>query len=194
MIDTKGKHQIVIVGYKNATLTNEFFWWLSAEFTGSITIIEPSQLELCDNSAFIVSVNKDEVERLSVIEQIKHSAFVTFVHSTAVLHNECQILPGTFVGPHAGIYYNASVGNHCIIAPNTVISHNTKIGSNNIIQPGTIIAGSCSIGNNCVFGLRSTVVDKIKICNNVNIGAGAMVTKNIVESGYYLGSPARKKL
>ena len=41
-------------------------------------------------------------------------------------------------------------------------------------------------------GAGSTVIDHISICDNVMIGAGAVVVKDIMESGTYVGIPARK--
>jgi UDP-3-O-[3-hydroxymyristoyl] glucosamine N-acyltransferase len=194
MIRTQGKSKLVIVGYTQATITNEFHWWLSTEFSGPISIVEPKDLTIDNNTAYIVSVTKDAAERLAVIAQLHNSALVTFVHSSAVLHQHCQIGPGTFIGPYTGVYYNASIGLHCIVSPNSMISHNTVIGENTIVQPGTIVAGSCSIGNNCVLGLRSTVIDNIRISDNISIAAGALITKNLTEPGTYIGSPARKRL
>ena len=47
------------------------------------------------------------------------------------------------------------------------------------------------IGNNVSIGSNATILP-IEICDNVVIGAGAVVTKNIVESGVYVGNPAKK--
>ena len=49
----------------------------------------------------------------------------------------------------------------------------------------TIIADNVSIGSN------ATILP-VNICAKVVIGAGSVVTKNIVESGVYAGNPARK--
>jgi acetyltransferase-like isoleucine patch superfamily enzyme len=51
--------------------------------------------------------------------------------------------------------------------------------------------GSTYIGNGVSIGSNATILP-VKICDNVVIGAGAVVTKDIVESGTYIGSPARK--
>jgi acetyltransferase-like isoleucine patch superfamily enzyme len=40
------------------------------------------------------------------------------------------------------------------------------------------------------IGTNATVLP-VMICDNVVIGAGAVVTKNITESGIYVGNPAR---
>jgi acetyltransferase-like isoleucine patch superfamily enzyme len=50
---------------------------------------------------------------------------------------------------------------------------------------------STTIGNHVSIGSNATILP-ITICENVVIGAGAVVTKNIVEPGVYAGNPARK--
>ncbi len=47
------------------------------------------------------------------------------------------------------------------------------------------------IGDNVSIGSNATILP-IEICDNVVIGAGAVVTKNIIEAGTYAGNPARK--
>jgi acetyltransferase-like isoleucine patch superfamily enzyme len=48
-----------------------------------------------------------------------------------------------------------------------------------------------TVGDNVSIGSNATILP-VEICNNVIIGAGAVVTKNIVEPGTYAGNPARK--
>jgi acetyltransferase-like isoleucine patch superfamily enzyme len=46
------------------------------------------------------------------------------------------------------------------------------------------------IGNNVSVGTNATIMP-VSICDHVVIGAGAVVTKSITESGIYVGNPAR---
>jgi acetyltransferase-like isoleucine patch superfamily enzyme len=47
------------------------------------------------------------------------------------------------------------------------------------------------IGDNVCIGSNSTILP-VRICDDVVIGAGSVVTKNILESGKYAGNPVRK--
>jgi acetyltransferase-like isoleucine patch superfamily enzyme len=49
---------------------------------------------------------------------------------------------------------------------------------------------STKLGNRVSIGTNATVLP-VMICDHVVIGAGAVVTKNITESGIYVGNPAR---
>jgi acetyltransferase-like isoleucine patch superfamily enzyme len=47
------------------------------------------------------------------------------------------------------------------------------------------------VGDNVSIGSNATILP-VDICNNVVIGAGSVVTKNIIEPGIYAGNPAKK--
>jgi sugar O-acyltransferase (sialic acid O-acetyltransferase NeuD family) len=191
MINLQERTKIAIVGYNQATITQEFYWWIGQEFT-NVEIIEPANLIPNDDTAYIISVTKDKHERQTLIDTLSNNALATFIHSSAIIHGNANINQGVFIGPNVSIYFNVEIDKHSIVAPYSMVSHNTKIGTNTILHPGVMIAGSCNIGSHCLFGMRSTIIDKIDICNNVFIGAGSLVTKNIIDSGNYTGSPARK--
>jgi acetyltransferase-like isoleucine patch superfamily enzyme len=47
------------------------------------------------------------------------------------------------------------------------------------------------IGNNVSIGTNSTILP-VKIADDIVVGAGAVVTKDLLEPGIYAGNPARK--
>jgi acetyltransferase-like isoleucine patch superfamily enzyme len=49
---------------------------------------------------------------------------------------------------------------------------------------------STKIGNGVSVGTNATILP-VSICDQVVIGAGAVVTKDIMEPGIYAGNPAR---
>lgn len=60
-------------------------------------------------------------------------------------------------------------------------------------QSGMETKGPLEIGENCWFGTRVTVLDAAqKITPNSVFAASAVVTKPIIESGVYMGIPAKK--
>ena len=192
MIDTQGRGRVIIVGFEEATISQEFQWWISDEIGQQVEIVSPDSLIVSNDAAYIVSVTKEIALRKRIIVQLKNSALATFIHKSVVLHGDSHISPGVFIGPHTSIYFNAEIGAHSIIAPYSMVSHGTKIGVSTMLHPGSMIAGSCTVGDYCLLGMRSTVIDKIDICDNVFVGAGSLITKNITESGNYVGSPARR--
>jgi sugar O-acyltransferase (sialic acid O-acetyltransferase NeuD family) len=72
------------------------------------------------------------------------------------------------------------------------IGHDSIIGDFNIINPSVNISGGVKLGSEILLGTGSQILQYKQICNKNIIGAGAVVSKNIDESGVYVGIPARK--
>ena len=121
---------------------------------------------------------------------------------------DCTIGDDTFVGPFVEIQKGVVIGSKCKIQSHAFICELVTIGNNCFISHGAMFindlfenggpAGgkkelwkSTQIGNNVSIGTNATILP-IKICDNVVIGAGSVVTKDITESGVYVGNPARK--
>ena len=60
------------------------------------------------------------------------------------------------------------------------------------ISCGARLAGTVTVGNGTWVGIGSTVSNNITIGSDIMIGAGAVVVKDIIEKGTYVGVPARK--
>jgi UDP-3-O-[3-hydroxymyristoyl] glucosamine N-acyltransferase len=67
------------------------------------------------------------------------------------------------------------------------IAHNVILGENSAIAASCAIAGSTKIGKNFRMGGLSGVLGHLKICDNVSVGAHTLITKDIKESGDYVG-------
>ena len=119
----------------------------------------------------------------------------------------CSIGNNCFVGPFVEIQKDVTIGNNTKVQSHTFICELVTIGNNCFIGHGVmfindLFAGggpaqgdkskwkSTTIGNNVSIGSNATILP-IEICDNVVIGAGAVVTKNITQSGIYAGNPAK---
>lgn len=82
----------------------------------------------------------------------------------------------------------------------TIVVHgNARIGKNCRLQEGVTIGATngsheaATVGDNCYFGSGAKVIGAVTIADDVAVGAGAVVTKDIKESGTsWAGIPARK--
>jgi len=121
---------------------------------------------------------------------------------------ECTIGSNTFIGPFVEIQKGVVIGDNCRIQSHSFICELVTIGNNCFISHGamfindTFSAGgpaggnkdlwkSTVIGNNVSIGTNATIMP-VKITDNVVIGAGSVVTKDILEPGIYAGNPAKK--
>jgi len=142
----------------------------------------------------------------SSIRDVKFGDNVKLVEPCNVY--ECFIGNNVFIGPFVEIQKGVVIGNNTKVQSHTFICELVTIGDNCFIGHGVMFVNdlfsiggpargnkdlwkSTLIGNNVSVGSNVTLLP-VKICNNVVIGAGAVVTKDIVESGIYAGNPAKK--
>jgi acetyltransferase-like isoleucine patch superfamily enzyme len=120
----------------------------------------------------------------------------------------CTIGDHTSIGPFVEIQKGVTIGKHCKIQSHSFICELVTIGDNCFVSHGVMFindlfksgkpAGgvieywkSTNIGNNVSLGSNSTILP-VTICDNVVVGAGSVVTKDILDPGIYVGNPARK--
>jgi acetyltransferase-like isoleucine patch superfamily enzyme len=141
--------------------------------------------------------------------QIKDVNFGTNVKIVEPLNiYGCNIGDESFIGPFVEIQKGVIIGKNCKIQSHSFICELVTIGNNTVIAHGVMFINdlfatgkpangdknlwkSTIIGNNVSIGSNSTILP-INICDDVVIGAGSVVTKDIKESGIYLGNPAKK--
>lgn len=121
---------------------------------------------------------------------------------------ECFIGNNVFIGPFVEIQKGVVIGNNTKVQSHAFICELVTIGDNCFIGHGVMFVNdlfsiggpargnkdlwmSTKIGNNVSVGSNVTLLP-VKICDNVVIGAGAVVTKDIIEPGIYAGNPAKK--
>jgi acetyltransferase-like isoleucine patch superfamily enzyme len=72
------------------------------------------------------------------------------------------------------------------------VGHDVKIGDCNVFNPTVNISGGVHVKNNVLIGTGAQILQNLSICDESIVGAGAVVVKNIKETGIYAGIPARK--
>jgi acetyltransferase-like isoleucine patch superfamily enzyme len=120
----------------------------------------------------------------------------------------CVLQDNVFVGPFVEIQKNVEIGkntkvqSHCFICELVVVGDDCFIGHgvmflNDLFSNGGPAGGDKNLwaktrlGNNVSVGSNATILP-VEICDNVVIGAGSVVTKDILRPGVYAGNPARK--
>jgi len=85
-----------------------------------------------------------------------------------------------------------SMGSFNIFNLDCTIGHDVIIGNYNIINPSVNISGGANLANEILLGTGSQILQYKIISDKIILGAGAVVTKDLTESGIYVGSPAKK--
>ena len=121
---------------------------------------------------------------------------------------DCEMGDDCFIGPFVEIQKGVRIGERTKVQSHAFICELVTIGSDCFISHGAMfindvfkIGGpargkkelwrSTEVGNNVSIGTNATILP-VKIADNVVIGAGSVVTKDILEPGIYAGNPARK--
>lgn len=110
----------------------------------------------------------------------------------AIVSKRAYIGAGTIVMHGAIINADVKIGENCIINTKANIEHDIQIGSHVHVSTGAMINGQVQIGNEVLIGSNSVIRNVINICDQVVIGAGSVITKDILESGTYVGNPLKK--
>lgn len=119
----------------------------------------------------------------------------------------CHIGDDCFIGPFTEIQKNVTIGNRTKVQSHSFICELVTIGDDCFIGHGVMFVNdlfasggpaggdvskwkSTYVGNHVSIGSNATILP-VSITNNVVIGAGAVVTKDILQPGIYAGNPAR---
>lgn len=119
----------------------------------------------------------------------------------------CVIGTRSFIGPFTEIQKGAVIGARCRIQSHTFICDLVTIGDDCFVGHGVMFVndafqddapargdrnkyGETRIGNHVSIGSNATILP-VTIADRTVIGAGAVVTRDILVPGVYAGNPAR---
>lgn len=120
----------------------------------------------------------------------------------------CTLGDQVFIGPFTEVQRNVTIGARTKIQSHSFVCEFVDIGEDCFIGHGVMFINdpfikngpargdknfwrSTQIGNHVSIGSNATIMP-VKICDGAVIGAGAVVTKDILKPGIYAGNPARK--
>jgi sugar O-acyltransferase (sialic acid O-acetyltransferase NeuD family) len=150
----------------------------------------------------ISEIKKDEYEimiaigdsyiRKEISQRLNGIKYFSFIHSTAIIGLNVAIGEGSYVGPYSIITNNVVLGKHAILNRVNGIGHDVVAKDYLSMMPGAIIGGGCDIGECVYIGSNAVIKEKISVCDNVFFGLNSGVTKDVNQSGVFVGTPARK--
>ncbi len=119
----------------------------------------------------------------------------------------CVLGDGVFVGPFVEIQRGARIGARTRVQSHSFVCELVTIGDDCFVAHGvmfindTFATGGPAkgrkdlwrdtvVGNRVSIGSNATILP-VRIADDIVIGAGAVVTKDLVKPGIYVGNPAR---
>ena len=141
-------------------------------------------------------------EYKSQIRDCKIGKNVTIVHPVNLY--ECEIGDNTFIGPFCEIQTGARIGKNCRISSHSFVCEGVLIKDDCFIGHGVMfindkkpkannkdwILSITTVFENSAIGSNATILP-VSIGPNAMIGAGAVVTKNVLPDATAVGNPAK---
>ena len=120
---------------------------------------------------------------------------------------DCSIGANSFVGPFCEIQSGVVIGSQTRVQSHTFICSQVSIGDDCFVGHGVVFVNdtfsdgkpargdkskwkSTSVENRVYIGSNATILP-VKIVSDVVIGAGSVVTNDILSPGKYAGNPAK---
>ena len=138
-------------------------------------------------------VNVSFGERVKVVQPVNLYGCVLgddcFVGPFVEIQNEVTIGPRTRIQSHAFICELVTIGADCFISHGAMFI-NDRMSDGRPAFGTRETWGRTQLGDRVIIGTNATVLP-VSICADVMVGAGSVVTSDIIKPGIYAGNPAR---
>ena len=142
------------------------------------------------NTDFVIAIGNNAT-RKQIVKKYSVN-WVTLIHPSAQIATNVTIGEGTVVMAGAIVNPCTTIGEHCIINTGAIVEHDNVIEDYAHISPNAALGGTVRVGALSHIGIGATVKNNTDICGGCVIAAGAVVIRDITESGTYVGVPAKK--
>lgn len=132
--------------------------------------------------------------RKNIVESFESfgANFVSIIHPTAVIADNCKIGNASVIYPYAIVSDNADIEKGCIINMYSSVAHDSVVGEYSTVSAHCDITGMCKVGKFVFMGTSSQMIPSSRIGDNAYICAGSMVMGRVKENTKVMGNPARK--
>lgn len=138
--------------------------------------------------------------REALAEKAKSTGFefLTFVAGSTELGPDVHLDEGGVVCAKSVLTANISIGAHAQINLSCTIGHDVKAGAFLTLTPGVHVSGWVHFGERVYVGTGAVFVNgtedrPLEIADDVVVGAGAVVTKSVLDPGItVVGMPAKR--
>ena len=135
-------------------------------------------------------VRKKIINKLSAYKNVK---FATLIDPSVIISKRILIGEGTIICAGTIATVDISVGSHVIINLDCTIGHDAVLQNFVTLYPSENVSGNCTIGECVELGTGMQIIQGKSIVGDSIVGAGAVVVRDIVEAGTYVGVPARRE-
>lgn len=146
-----------------------------------------------NNCDIFVAIGNNVIrEKIQERLEDEGASIPVLIHPETVIGEQVELGAGTVIMARVVINCSTKIGKGSIINTGSTIDHDNLIEDFVHISPGVHTAGTVKIGKGTWLGIGSIISNNVNITSGCKIGAGAVVVKDILEAGTYVGVPARR--
>ena len=116
---------------------------------------------------------------------------VSYVCSRLVSWGDLRIGDNCFMLENQTIQPFVQIGDNVTLWSGNHIGHHSVIGDHSFITSHVVVSGYVTVGAYSFLGVNCTIRDGITLAPRSVIGAGAVIMKDTVEDGVYIGPAAK---
>ena len=141
-----------------------------------------------------IAIGDNHKRELKFLElEAAGASIPTLIHPSAIIGNQVTIEKGSVIMAGTVINCCSHIGKGCIVNTGATIDHDNVIEDFVHLSPGVHTSGTVAVGKCTWLGVGSVVGNNLSIHGDCVIGAGAVVVKDLLEAGTYVGVPAKMK-
>jgi sugar O-acyltransferase (sialic acid O-acetyltransferase NeuD family) len=125
----------------------------------------------------VVAVGNPQARRALVARLGEEVSYATLVHPDSTLGAAVQLGTGCVIAPGARLSTQITLGSHVHVDQNA--------------NPQACVSGSVRLGDGALVGASATVIQGLDVGEGCVIGAGAVVTRDVLPHTTVKGVPAR---
>lgn len=141
----------------------------------------------------VVAVGNNQVRKM-LFNQLKQigASIATIIAMDAIIGSDVEIGEGTVVLSGTVVNTGTRIGRGVILNTASSADHDCVVEDFCHVAVGARLCGAVHIGESSWIGAGVTVKNHTSICADCVVGVGAAVVSDLIESGVYVGVPAKK--
>ena len=142
----------------------------------------------------VIAIGNPNIREL-IVNRLKAKSNIFYpniISKDAIVSKYVDLGIGNIICTKSIVTTNIKFGNFNHVNLNCTIGHDVILEDFITIYPSVSVSGNVHINNYTELGTGSRIIQGKTLTSNVIVGAGAVVVKDLLEAGTYVGVPVKK--